>query len=136
VASTVQPSIDQIKLAMASINDLFNSEVIGKRNFSALDRIYTSDARILPPGSPAISGREGIKKFWSELVTAANPKSAVMTSMDIIPAGDGVVEIGKAVMTMESEGQSGAQMEVKYLVYWRTEDGLWKWHVDIWNQNA
>jgi ketosteroid isomerase-like protein len=28
------------------------------------------------------------------------------------------------------------QMEVKYVVYWRQEDGRWKWHVDIWNMNA
>jgi ketosteroid isomerase-like protein len=136
LASTAQPSIDQIKLAMASTNDLFNREVIGKRNFSALDSIYTSSARILPPGSPMISGRENIKKFWSDLVTTANPKSAVLTSVDLLPAGDGVVEIGKAVMTVEPAGQPAAQMEVKYVVYWRNEDGLWKWHVDIWNQNA
>jgi hypothetical protein len=27
-------------------------------------------------------------------------------------------------------------MEVKYVVYWREEDGRWQWHVDIWNPNA
>jgi len=28
------------------------------------------------------------------------------------------------------------EMEAKYVVYWRQEDGRWKWHVDIWNANA
>jgi ketosteroid isomerase-like protein len=51
-------------------------------------------------------------------------------------AGDGVVEIGKATLTVEPPGQSVAQMEVKYVVYWRQEGNRWKWHVDIWNQNA
>ena len=49
-----------------------------------------------------------------------------------MPAGDGIVEIGRATLTLEGE----PQMEVKYVVYWRQEDGRWKWHVDIWNQNS
>ena len=127
-----EPSLNEIKLAMQSTNDLFNTEVFGKRNFNALDQIYTKDARILPPGSPMISGREAIKKFWSELVSSA--RSAVLESIDVMPAGDGIVEIGRATLTLE--GEAAVQMEVKYVVYWRQEDGRWKWHVDIWNQNS
>ena len=129
---TARQSLDEIRLGMQSTNDLFNTEVFGKRNFNALDQIYTRDARILPPGAPIISGREAIKKFWTELVASA--RSAVLTSIDVMPAGDGAVEIGRAVVTME--GESASQMEVKYVVYWRQEDGRWKWHVDIWNQNS
>jgi len=121
---------------MALTNELFNREVFGKRNFAALDDIYTSGARILPPGAPMISGPEAIKKFWSDLVQSANATSARLVSLDVMPAGDGVVEIGKATLTVEPAGQSPAQLEVKYVVYWRQEDGRWKWHVDIWNANA
>jgi ketosteroid isomerase-like protein len=120
---------------MASTNDLFNSEVFGKRNFYALNKIYTADARILPPGAPMISGREAIKGFWSNLIQSVNAKSAVLASIDVMPAGDGVVEIGRATLRVEPKGQAATDMEVKYVVYWRQEDGRWKWHVDIWNQN-
>ncbi len=119
---------------MASTNDLFNTEVFGKRNFEALDQIYTADARILPPGAPMISGRESIKKFWSDLIVSVNAKSAVLASIDVMQAGDGAVEIGRATLSFEPQGQAPSQMEVKYVVYWRQEDGRWKWHVDIWNQ--
>ncbi len=129
-------TLDQIKRAMQSTNDLFNAEVFGKRNFAALDDIYTRGARILPPGAPMISGRDAIRKFWSDLVQSANAKSAVLVSVDAIQAGEGVVEIGKAILTVEPSGQPAAQMEVKYVVYWREEDSRWKWHVDIWNQNS
>lgn len=129
-------TLDQIKRAMQSTNDLFNAEVFGKRNFAALDDIYTRGARILPPGAPMISGRDAIRKFWSDLVQSANAKSAVLVSVDAIQAGEGVVEIGKAILTVEPPGQPAAQMEVKYVVYWREEDNRWKWHVDIWNQNS
>jgi ketosteroid isomerase-like protein len=127
---------DQIKRAMQSTNDLFNAEVFGKQNFAALDDIYTRGARILPPGAPMISGRDAIKKFWSDMIQLANAKSAVLASVDVMLAGEGVVEIGKASLTIEPPGQPAAQMEVKYVVYWREEDSRWKWHVDIWNQNS
>ena len=130
------PAPDPVTAAMASTNDLFNTEVFGKRNFSALDQIYTADARILPPGGPMISGRAAIRKFWTDLILAVNAKSGVLTSLDVMPTGDGIVEIGKATLVMQPEGQSIAEMEVKYVVFWRQEAGRWKWHVDIWNQNA
>ena len=121
---------------MASTNDLFNKEVFGKRNFDALDKIYTENARILPPGAPMISGRKAIREFWAGLISSVNAKSALLTSLDVMPAGEGVVEIGVATLGMEKEGQAGAEIAVKYVVYWLQEDGLWKWHVDIWNQNS
>ncbi len=121
---------------MASTNDVFSTEVFGKRNFDALDKIYTADARILPPGAPMISGRKGIKEFWSNRIQSVNAKSAVLASVDVIPAGDGAVEIGRATLGIEPEGQTAIEIEVKYVVYWKQEHSEWRWHIDIWNQNS
>jgi ketosteroid isomerase-like protein len=136
MASPQQFPLGEIKLSMQQTNDLFNTEVFGKRNFSALAEIYTSDARILPPCAPLISGREAIQKFWSDLIQTTNAKSAVLASVDVMPAGDGLVEIGHATLTIQPQGQSASELDVKYVVFWRQENGRWKWHVDIWNQNA
>ncbi len=121
---------------MASTNELFNTEVFGKGNLDALDQIYTEEARILPPGADVISGREAIKQFWSNLIRSVNANSAVLTSVDVMPAGDGILEIGRATLTVQPEGSSATEMHVKYVVYWKQESGRWKWHVDIWNQNS
>ena len=120
---------------MASTNELFNSEVFGKRNFEALDRIYTADARILPPGAHLVSGRPAIKEFWSTLIQSVNATAAVLNSIDVLPAGEDVLEIGRAKLTLEPAGHPVSELEVKYVVFWRQEDQHWKWHVDIWNQN-
>lgn len=136
MATTAPSSITEIQQRMAETNALFNSEVFARRNFDALDQIYTADARILPPGAPMISGRPAIKKFWTDIVEGANAVAAELTSIDAMQAGDGIVEIGRAVLTVAPPGESQAKMEVKYVVYWREEDGRWKWHVDIWNPNA
>jgi ketosteroid isomerase-like protein len=131
-----QTTLEAVQLAMANTNELFNTEVFGKRNFDALDAVYTANATILPPGAPMVSGREPIKKFWADLIQSVNARSAVLASVEVMPAGDGVVEIGRATLMAEPEGQPAMQLEAKYVVYWRQEDGKWKWHVDIWNPNA
>jgi ketosteroid isomerase-like protein len=131
--ATAQTALDELKLAMASTNEIFNKEVFGKRNFSALNEIYTADAYILPPGGPMVSGRSKITEFWSNLIQSVNATAAVLTSIEVMPAGDGVVEIGRATLAIQPEGQAASNLEVKYVVYWQKEDGKWKWHVDIWN---
>jgi ketosteroid isomerase-like protein len=136
MSSSAQPALQQIQLAMARTNNLFNTEVFGKRNFDALDQIYTANARILPPGAAMISGRKAIKEFWSNLIQSVNAKSAVLASIEVMQAGDDAIEIGRATLTVEPQGQASAEMEVKYVVHWRQEDGNWKWNLDIWNQNS
>ena len=121
---------------MAEVNRLFNEEVVAKGNLAALENVYTADARILPPGGPMVTGREAIQQFWAGMIQAVNAKSAELFSVDVMPAGDAVVEIGRAVLTVEPEPGTTAQAEAKYVVYWRQENGNWKWHVDIWNMNA
>src|SRR5260370_35407534 len=112
MGTSAKTALDQIKLAMASTNDLFNTEVFAKRNFDALDNVYTANARILPPGAPMISDRPAIKEFWSNLIQSVNAKSAVLESVEVVPAGDGVVEIGLATLTIQPEGQAARQMDV------------------------
>lgn len=122
---------DAVLAAMRRTNEIFNSEVAGKQNMDALDLVYTAAARILPPGAPMIQGREPIKAFWKQAIAAMDVKSAVLATVDAELAGDTVVEIGRADLTLGS----GQAVEVKYVVHWKQDGGTWKWHVDIWNLN-
>ena len=89
------PISDAISAAMRQTNDLFNAEVASKRNFEALDRVYTADARILPPGAQMIEGRAQIKSFWATAVAGMDVKSVTLATVHADAAGDGVVEIGR-----------------------------------------
>ena len=120
---------------MAETNSLFNTEVVGKRNYAVLDDIYTKDSCILPPDRPMVKGRDAIREFWSMLIEKANGKSVILESVEVIPSGEGVLEIGKAHLTIGVEGRDVCS-ELKYVVYWREEEGRLKWHVDMWNRNA
>jgi ketosteroid isomerase-like protein len=119
----------EIAAAMKATNAIFTSEVVPTRDVSRLDRVYTSDARILPPGAPVIAGRDAIKSFWSVGIAAMDCSSATLETVHAEASGDMVAEIGKAVLTLGS----GQTVEVKYVVVWKQEDGAWKWHIDMWS---
>jgi ketosteroid isomerase-like protein len=123
--------MNEIQEAMKATNKIFNDEVVGRKNTAALEQVYTADARVLPPGGPMVSGRGAIRQFWEGALEGMGVTSAVLTTVDAIPAGDGIVEIGEAALAM-----ANGNAVVKYVVFWKQEDGRWKWHVDIWNMNS
>jgi ketosteroid isomerase-like protein len=115
-------------------NRIFEEEVAAKRNIAALDDVYTTGARILPPGAEMVSGRENIKNFWKAAIEGMNVAAVKLETVDFEPLGDTGIEIGRATLTFAAADAPPAT--VKYVVVWKQEDGRWKWHIDIWNPNA
>jgi len=113
-------------------NRTFEDEVAAKRNVEALDRVYTRNARILPPGGEMVSGRGNIKQFWRGAIESLNVSSAKLETVTFETAGDSGVEVGRATLHFAAGGSATG----KYVVIWKQEDGAWKWDVDIWNMNA
>ena len=122
---------DSILASMRATNEIFCLTVIGLRNVEALDSVYTPDAQILPPGVDLIQGLPAIKSFWSEAIEGLDIKSASLTTVSAESAGDAVVEIGRAQLTLAG----GQVVPVKYVVHWKLDGSDWKWHTDIWNMN-
>jgi ketosteroid isomerase-like protein len=115
-------------------NRTFEAEVVGKRNFDALNRVYTKNARILPPGADMIHGRDNIKSFWRTAVDSMDLSSAKLETVDFEELGHTGVEIGRATLSFKKPGAQ--PLTLKYVVVWKQEDGMWKWHTDIWNPNS
>jgi ketosteroid isomerase-like protein len=116
---------------MRKTNDQFCATVVRLRDMSALDQIYTPEAQILPPGAEMIRGLPGIQSFWLQAITSLDVKEASLTTVSAEMAGDTVVEIGRAALTLAG----GQVVPVKYVVHWKRHEEAWKWHVDIWNLN-
>src|SRR5579863_6495130 len=108
-------------------NRIFEQEVAAKRNVAALDRVYTVNARILPPGAEMVTGRENIKGFWRGAIESLDVASVKLETVDFQPLGDGGIEIGRATLVFRAAGSAVAVM--KYVVVWTREDGVWKWDV-------
>jgi len=91
--------------------------------------LYTSDARILPPGGPMCSGRDEIQQFWQGLINMGG-KNAVLETVSVELKGDTAFEVGKYSLSVGEMNDSG-----KYVVVWKSDEGSWKLHVDIWNSS-
>ncbi len=115
---------------MRETNRVFEEQVVGKGDFSALERVYTREARILPPGAEMIAGLEGIQAFWQQAAAAMGVKSIKLQTVSVEQVGETAFEIGRA------ELDAASPMTVKYVVVWKREDDVWKWDVDIWNPNS
>jgi ketosteroid isomerase-like protein len=120
-----------IREALGRTNRIFEQEVAGNRNLDALDRVYTADARIVPPEQDIVSGRDEIKSYWRNLFEQAGLRSMQLETIDVQLAGDVAIEIGRG--RFEASKPTTGTVEGKYVVVWKQEGGQWKWHIDIWN---
>ncbi len=118
---------------LAKTNRTFENDVIDKGDYGALERVYTKNARALPPGADTVCGRESIQAFWKRAVAGMGITSAKLSTVDLQVFGDTLIEEGRAELSVAG---AEAKVSVKYIVVWREEDGVWKWHVDIWNATA
>jgi ketosteroid isomerase-like protein len=123
---------DSVLTGMQQTNELFDSVVIKKGQIDALDKVYSADARILPPGAGVIEGRAAIKGFWKQAIAALGLKAAKLTTVDAQVVGENIFEVGQAELTVGD----GQVVSAKYVVLWKQEDGAWKWQTDIWNLNS
>src|SRR5271170_5113598 len=110
---------DTTLAGMRKTNDLFCSTVVRLREMGALDQVYTLDAQILPPGADIIKGLAAIKDFWLQTISGLDIKDASLATVSAESAGDTVVEIGKADLTLAS----GHIVAAKYVVHWKLLDG-------------
>lgn len=121
-----------IRGAIGAANRAFMDRFNAADPQGAARGIYTENARILPPGGEMIQGRDAIMRFWQAGVDHGGLKSVQLETVDLQPAGDGMFEIGRAVVDLAA----GEQVRGKYVVLWKREGGDWRWDVDIWNFDA
>ncbi len=119
----------EVATGLQETNDRFCREAVGDGDSSAFDRIYTRQAKVLPPGAPMVEGIEAIKAFWRQTIAGMGLTSAKLTTVTVEMCGESAVEIGHAELSLKD----GVTIKAKYIVHWKQEDGGWRWDKDIWN---
>ncbi|MGI9038790.1 MAG: YybH family protein, partial [Gemmatimonadota bacterium] len=117
----------QVEAADAAFLAAFNSG-----DAAAMAATYTEDAHALPPGAPALEGREPIKEYFAAGIAAMGGAQMSFETWETHAMGDAVVSIGGYTITTAD----GAHLDHgKYMVVFaRTDDGL-KIKRDIWNSS-
>jgi ketosteroid isomerase-like protein len=113
---------------MREVNRIFDEEVIGRGDFAALDRIYTRDAKILPPGGEVIEGLGAIRDFWQAAARDLGATYCRLNPFEVELHGDTAHEVARGEV-----GTAKGAVPIKYIVVWKRQDGAWRWHRDIWN---
>jgi ketosteroid isomerase-like protein len=97
---------------------------------------YAADAKLLPPGSPLVEGRDAIRAF-ADGMFAAGCRSLDLTTADVIEAGDCAIEVGSLVMGIKPPGADPIQEVGKHVaIYRRQSDGSLKLIVDAFNNDT
>ncbi len=106
------------------------------RDARGLASLYTENATLLPPGQPAISGRQNIEKFWQGFFDLG-ASDARLHSIQIAGSGDLAYEIGEFSATMPQPSGGTAPGTGKYLVVFeRQPDGGLQMAADMFSSNA
>ena len=121
--------------AIKAINDAWGS------NYNAGDadtmaNLYAEDAVLMPPGTPAASGRDAIREFLKGDTTASQAAGLtfhVSSDADAIHvSGDMALQNGNYTVT----DASGATVDAgKYLSVFQKKDGKWHLYRDTWNSD-
>ena len=121
-----ESDVDRIHQARARLEEAYNS-----RDTAALVTILTDDVVFLPPGAPAMVGRDNVVAMHqASFRQSADRYTSALdhSSSEIIVAGDWAVDRGTYVATITpADGGEASAYDHKYIYIWaRQGDGSYK----------
>jgi len=109
-------------------------EEAAKRGDTAgMASVYTRDGSALPPDGPIVTGHDALSAMWTSVIDGMGLRDVTLETLDLEISGDTACEIGKATLDLAPDGGEATTVTAKFVVYWKKEDGEWRWHRDIWN---
>jgi len=129
IAGCVQQPVD-VSGEISDANKVF-MESFNTGDMAALAQCYTEDAKLLPPNSEIVQGREMIETYWGGALNMGVKKVKLET---ISADGFGTTAIEEGKATLYTEGDIIID-EGKYIVIWEKIDGKWFLDRDIWNSS-
>ena len=128
------PEVDpaEVRAAIDEGNAKFE-EAVQNQDAAALAALYMANAVLLPPGGEIVRGRTDAEELWGAVMSGMGLKAVDLQTVELEISGDTAFEVGEAILTLEPEGGESATQFSKYVVVWKKEDGAWKLHWDIWN---
>lgn len=118
----------EVRRAIESSSQKF-VEVFTKGDAAGLAAMYADGAKVMPPNSPVVQGRDPIKTLWQTLISSGAKLS--LSTVDVQSRGDLAYEVGTYKLT----GADGKVDTGKFVVVWKRHKSAWKILADIWNSD-
>jgi uncharacterized protein (TIGR02246 family) len=138
VAAVAVPRFDQIAEAADPRSEVAEAsrawdEAFNSQDLEALKQRYIADAVSMPPGRPALIGREAIIEDFEAFFDGHSAKHATQKPTRHV-AGNTVVERAEYIMAIQPDDGDVIEEEGKHIVvYTRSDDGAWRVMWEIWN---
>ena len=122
------------KAAVQAAHDEY-VKAVGNHDAAAVAALYATDARLMPPGEPMVSGRSNIEA-WGKGMFEMGVKSLEMKELEILEAGDLTISAGQFKLVIEPPGADPMEDVGKYLeVYRSNPDGSVEIILDMFNSD-
>lgn len=135
VAAPVGSSAQRDSEAIREVARRFSAAYV-RGDAAAMAELYTPDGVIFPDRSPALVGREAIRKFFTPRPGQQITRHQI-TPTRITITGDVAHDYGTFEISGTSDGKPWGPYRGKYVVVWRRDaKGAWRMYLDIWNSLA
>lgn len=126
------PTEENISQAIAEVRSRY-TEAYNRGDAAAVAALFTEDAKLLPPDTTMVSGKQGIQAFYAPLGTGVLSDFTV-ESMEVHHGGDLAYDMGTYSQKVQPAGGQSFEEKGKYLAISRRQaDGSWKLTTLIWN---
>ena len=104
---------------------------VAKSDSIGMAKSYTTDAKLMFGGAPAVVGRANIQTAFSRILNSGVTKLDLKT-VEVFGTEDLLAEEGEVTVYVKDM----AVAKEKSIVLWKKEDGKWKLFRDITNSNS
>ncbi len=112
----------------------FLANLKAKNAARLVDDFYADEARLLPPGQPAVVGKAAIRQLWEGLLGSI--ESLALESTQIEVSGDLAYAVGNHVASMKDADGTVTQSTGKYCVVYRRQGNRWRAVVDMFSSDS
>ena len=111
------------------------SEVAGTRDLERILSYWSDDASLIPPGRPAIVGKDAIREYIRSSLEIPGFRISWKTN-DVTVSESADLAYGTGTNQVSFLGPDGKTVTVRgeAVTVWRRRGGAWKCVVDVWNE--
>jgi ketosteroid isomerase-like protein len=108
------------------------SKVAASKDLDKTVSYYADDAIVLPPNSPMVTTKDGIRDLWKGFLDSFSSISWNTSRVEVAKAGDMAVTTGTYELTMKD----GSQDHGKYCEVWEKKpNGKWQVATDMFSSD-